>query len=89
MAYDINTMSRVSSSANSKAPILYSYGSATDDAATIKGVGYFNPKKIDLKIGDGILVHSSDGKLELLKVTALEPSVTVAHADFTPAAAET
>ncbi len=79
MAFDINTFARVTSSANTKAPVHWSYLSASDNAATIKGSAYFNTKANDLKIGDAIYIYASDPKAQILKVTAVSPNVTTAQ----------
>jgi hypothetical protein len=78
MAFDLKLWGVVSTTANTKAPAVFSYLNATDNAATIKTSAYFNSKAGDIKIGDLIYMYSSDAISQILKVTAVSPNVTVA-----------
>lgn len=83
MAFSLSGFNRVSSGANTSAPVIYSYISSADTLATIKASAYFNSLVPDLtngigvlKVADNILVQGSDNA-GLVRVTAVTTNVTV------------
>lgn len=85
MAFNLDNLARISSSANTNAPVLFSYVTSADALATVKGAGYFNDLVPDLtngvgkvKIGDVILVAASDDQ-DQVRVTDVTTNVEVTN----------
>jgi hypothetical protein len=83
MAYSVSKLSRVSSTANSTADILWSYRATDESLASMKASGYFNNAMEDLtngrgrfKSGDIIYLEGSDGPA-IVRITSVASSVTV------------
>jgi len=84
MAFSIDNLARISSTANGTTPVFWSYISAVDNLATVKASAYFNNAMTDLtngagrfKIGDVIYAKASDGYAFMI-ITAVTTNVTVA-----------
>ncbi len=82
MSFNKDYFVRVTSSANERAAVIWSYKSDDDTMATITTSGYFNDLMIDLtngigKVGlaDVVFVRASD-KSDLLQFNAVEVAVT-------------
>lgn len=83
MAFALSGFNRVSSGANTEAPVAFAYISSADTLATIKGSAYFNSLVPDLtngigtlKVADIIFAQGSDNA-GLIRVTAVTTNVTV------------
>ena len=60
MAYSHPGLVRLSTAANSGAPVLWGYSTA-DTAADVNTQGYFNDESADLGVGDIIFANTSTG----------------------------
>lgn len=79
MAFVRQDFDQISGSRNNSIPNIFGYVSTTDAIATILASAYFNEAKKSfptMKIGDLIVVNSTDESSEFLKVTAVSPNVT-------------
>ena len=83
MAFDINYWSHISSTGNTRAPMMFSYVSSSDALATITASAYFNDLVPDLtngkgaiKVDDLIYIVGSDDDM-IARVTAVTTNVTV------------
>lgn len=78
MAFNTQTFSRQNSAATTGAPAFYTYISASDSLATIRGSGYFNDINLSngVQIGDLMWLVGSDAA-GLSKITAVSPNVTL------------
>lgn len=80
MAFEASKFGRVTSSANSNQPVVWSYNAGADSNATVAGSGYFNAANTSgyLKAGDIILaVTGSNAKMEVLVVSGVSPVTTI------------
>jgi hypothetical protein len=76
MAFNLENWSKVSSSANGKAPVVYGYNADTDNKAAVEVSGYFDSISGRLKLNDTIYIDASDDQ-EWYRVTAVSPNVTI------------
>lgn len=58
-------------------PNLFTYGSPTDDLATIAAADYFLPQYASLSVGDVIIVNGTDGSNMYIVATSSSTGVTV------------
>jgi len=75
MAFDLDFLGRISSTANSKAQTTWSYTSATDTLATIRADEYFN-NATSLRTNDVLNIKGSDGH-KFYIVLGIDPYVTI------------
>lgn len=75
MAFSLNGINRVSAGANTNAPALMAYYTATDTGAQVAAASYFDDFVENLRVGTIILVRASDG-IGFYSVTAVSPAVT-------------
>lgn len=83
MAFNIDYWSHVSTTANTRAPLMFTYTSSSDTLATITTSAYFNSLVPDLtngvgaiKVDDLIYIVGSDDDM-IARVTAVTTNVTV------------
>jgi len=75
MAFALSGINRVSAGANTNAPALMSYYTASNTGAQVAAAGYFDDFVENLRVGTIILVRASDG-IGFYSVTAVTPTVT-------------
>lgn len=85
MAFDLKNFDTVSYAGNSNAPRVFCY-KTTDTLAEVAAAGYFDQKRVFMRIGDLIYVYTSDGAGTLVvdAVETTSPYIAVkGFGDFT------
>lgn len=67
MAFSRNEFAITTIAQGSNAPKLFTYRTTADNKAAVGGSGYFDEMSEQLRVGDFILTHASDG----MEITAV------------------
>lgn len=78
MAFTLANFARVSASANTNAPTIWSYNSGADAALTVEAAGYFLSQYNKLAVGDVIYCKCSDANHILTVATVSATALTTA-----------